>query len=333
MYLSPIAKGHGWVRHNKGGCELLGTRGPSILDDGLGRSLFLRYRVTGLWSQLVFEGLRTLNRAPPYTATGSKKPLCFTDPTLRRVSRTANETYHDFLIEEMLDIPELLQDIDSLPTYEGTTERQEHTQRLLSRAVMIMKKLDDWFCWFRVVHPYPYTWALSTNDEWLGPTRHGAFFPQRLEFVNLLVAQTMVHYWAAMVIILRSLVLCQDILARNHQAPQQYEHDKQLEGEDIEASAGESMPSELRDRALWFADCICYSAEYCVSKDQGAAGPVVLLFPLWIAKDLYADEGDQLSHGKEAFCAGIFQEMTSRGMHISKRLVVLSTKDQVEARK
>ena len=104
-----------------------------------------------------------------------------------------------------------------------------------------------------------------------------------------------------------------------------------MKHEDIEASVSGLMPSELRTTTSKFADCICYSAKYCVSRDKGAGGPVVLLFPLWIAKDLHANEGDGDSRQREVFCIEMFQESLSRAI-LGNTLLVLTYNPSVHTR-
>jgi hypothetical protein len=128
IYFPPIGHIHGWTSHNRGGCELLGTRGLSALYSDLGKDLFLRFRVTRVWSELTFEASPTLGCARSYAPTGSRKPFCFADPALRTISRLANESYHDFLMEAMLDIPELLKHMGSLSTYCDATDRWGHAE-------------------------------------------------------------------------------------------------------------------------------------------------------------------------------------------------------------
>jgi hypothetical protein len=123
-------------------------------------------------------------------------------------------------------------------------------------------------------------------------------------------------------------MVCQDILARDFNVLREDDSQDELGCEDAVDIWGEPLPGGPRATALRFADCICHSTEYCVSSDKGAAGPIVLLFPLWIAKDLYSYLGDELSERKEAFCVEVFEGIRSRGMHFSKALIDLSTKDQ-----
>jgi hypothetical protein len=263
-----------------------------------------------------------------YTAIGTKKSFCFSDPVLRSISRIANESYYDFLMEEMVDIPGLLEDIGSLFKHDAATERPLQVRRLLSKTMTIKQNLNDWLSSFRLVHPYPYTWSLSDNGNPSYSSRCNVVFRQQLQFTNLIVAQAMIHYWAAMVIVLRCVMACRDILARDLQILREDDIQEQLGREDAVDIEGEPLPDEPRATALRFADCICHSTEYCVSSDNGAAGPIVLLFPLWIAKDLYSHQGDELSERKEASCVEVFEGIRSRGMHFSKALIDLSSKDQ-----
>jgi hypothetical protein len=68
------------------------------LDSDLGRGLFLRFLVTGVWGQIVFEGLHVLKCAPLCTAVGARKLFSFSDPVLRNVSKVVNENHHDLLM-------------------------------------------------------------------------------------------------------------------------------------------------------------------------------------------------------------------------------------------
>jgi hypothetical protein len=326
IYFSPTAQGQGWVSHNKGGGELLRLRGSSIMNSDIGRGLFLRFRVTGVWTQLVFHASHVLKCVQLYTAIGTKKSFCFADPVLRSISREANENYYDFLVEEMVDIPGLLEDIGSLFRHGVATERKRHAQDLLARTLTVKNNLNDWLSSFRLTHPYPYKWSLSDSHDPLHLSGNSRGFPQQLQFINLLVAQAMIHYWAAMVIVLRCVMICQGILGNTFNVLQEDDYHGELGLEDIESLRREPLPFDPKTAALRFADCICYSAEYCVSDDKGAAGPIVLLFPLWIAKDFYSYEGDEMSKKKEAVCIEVFERIMSRGMHFSRALIQLSTK-------
>jgi hypothetical protein len=197
------------------------------------------------------------------------------------------------------------------------------TPRVLFRAVTIEKNLDDWLSSFRLTHPYPYIWSLSTGHDGTGRSRHGACFPQCLQFVNPMVAQAMVHYWAAMIIVLRCIMVCEDILASNPLVSQRYDPSEHIDGME-DGVLGEVMTrSGSKDMALRFAGCICCSAEYCTGKDKGTPGLIILLFPLWDAKDLYADEG-KLYQEKKSFCLEVFEEIMKRGFQFSKALMNLS---------
>lgn len=130
----------------------------------------------------------------------------------------------------------------------------------------------------------------------------------------------MIHYWAAMVIVLRYVMVCQGLISGGAESPQQYNRDERFGMDGIEVVGSEPIPSELRAIAVRFADCICYSAEYCASKELGAIGPIILLFPLLVARGLYSS-GGQIFQEKEAFCVEALEEITNRGMHCSKTLV------------
>jgi hypothetical protein len=227
----------------------------------------------------------------------------------------------------MVDIPGLLEGIGNLSRYGVAAERMRQAQNLLAKTVMVKNRLNNWLSSFRLIYPYPYTWSLSDSHDPLHLSGNSLGFPQQLHFINLLVAQAMIHYWAAMVVVLRCVMICQDILRNTFNVLQEDDYHEELGLEDIGSLRRDSLPFDPKSAALRFADCICYSTEYCVSDDKGAAGPILLLFPLWIAKDFYCQEGDEMSKRKEAVCVKVFERIMSRGMHFSKALIDLSTRD------
>lgn len=327
---SRAAADHGWVSHNKGGGELLKTRGASILQSKLGKGLFLRFRVTGLWTQLVFEASILLNIQTSIQA-GERRPFPFAGPSLRRISRIASENSHyDMLIDEMVDIPGLLHDVNVLSGRRGNAMLLgDIAQDIFLRAVTIAENLRNWLSCFTSKYPIPYTWTALALEAVPSCLANSVAFPLRFQFPNLLAAQSLVHYWAAMVILMRCIMVCQSMSAGATHPAQRlvYDYRKLVYSPHLNGDIAVSQPSAV---ASHFADNICHSAAYSSYHDKGMAGPIMLLFPLWIAKDTYANDESGLSHRKESYCVEVLKELAGRGMQISDVLINLSTKDVVQ---
>jgi hypothetical protein len=106
-----------------------------------------------------------------------------------------------------------------------------------------------------------------------------------------------------------------------------YDYQKLVYSPHLTGDIALSEPSAV---ASHFADNICHSAAYSSDHDKGMAGPIMLLFPLWIAKDTYANDDSGQSRQKESYCVEVLKALAGRGMQISGVLINLSTKDAVQ---
>ncbi|KAF4336540.1 C6 zinc finger domain protein [Fusarium beomiforme] len=330
MSENPAAIDHGWVSHNKGGAELLKTRGGSILESQLGKGLFLRFRVTALWTQLVFEASILLSQTN--IQVGKRKSFPFVDPSLRSISRIASQNSHyDMLMDRMVDIPGLLHDINVLSALRGNAlQPRGIAQDIFVRAVTIAENLRNWLDGFSSKYPVPYTWATPDSETVSPCLANSDAFPLHFHFPNLLAAQSLIHYWAAMVILMRCIMVCQRSSSAGVTHSAQtfvYDYQKLVNSPHLTGDIVLSEPSAI---AAHFADNICYSAAYSSDYDKGMAGPIMLLFPLWIAKDIYTNDDSGHSRQKELYCVELLRALAGRGMQLSGVLINLSTKDAVQ---
>ncbi|KAK2666318.1 Zn(2)-C6 fungal-type DNA-binding domain [Fusarium oxysporum f. sp. vasinfectum] len=328
---SRAAVDHGWVSHNKGGGELLKARGASILQGQLGMGLFLQFRVTGLWTQLVFEASILLKSQPDNQARKSG-PFAFADPSLRSISQIASQnSLYDMLVERMVDIPGLLQDVNVLSgRRRNALQQRAIAQDFFLRAVTIAENLRNWLAGFSSKYPVPYTWAVPDSETVFPCLANSDAFPLRFQFPNLLAAQSLIHYWAAMVILMRCIMVCQRSSSADvaySAQPFVYDYRKLVYSPHLTGDIALSEPSAV---ASHFADNICHSAAYSSDRDKGMAGPIMLLFPLWIAKDTYANDDSGHSCQKESYCVEVLRALAGRGMQISGVLINLSTQDAVQ---
>jgi hypothetical protein len=378
VYSAPTqpAQDIGWASHNKGGCELLVSRGASILQSELGRGLLLRFRVTGVWTQLVYEPHRAIlnsgSETPTkqlYTAVGKRKPFPFADPQLRQIAKVANQNYYDALIDAMVDIPGLLHDLDTLR--QGVCISKDDLQDILARSRATTAGLGTWLVEFLAENssayhcvcvdrprPRPHPRGDRAYDDVDLFPHAGAF-----RFQNLLAAQAVTHFWAALVVLARCVAACQALSRSTGSVDLEGEVEEEvreacmllwecaapslpLPGVLSSSSSPSSSSSSWSSAGSWqgywdeaivtdprvlgccFADMVCSTAGYFTAPERGMSGPIILLFPLWIAKDMYANMHDDLARRKEGFCLEVFSGLAARGMKISDALMSLSTKTQ-----
>ncbi|KAJ5378346.1 uncharacterized protein N7496_005755 [Penicillium cataractarum] len=298
---------HGWIAHNKGACEIIMSRGDALLKTELGRSIFLRFRISGL-----------------YAAIGRREAFSLAGQEFSRLSRFANANYFDFLVEEMMSIPQLLKDMKDLATETVHAVVHSRAQKISIHASAIMRAMFRWLADFRLKnHPHPCVWFEPLRD--IAESSDRPLYSEQLKFPNLLVAQAMIHYWATMIILLKCVLFCAPIVGNVAAASPLLGREPSgylgfSPANNANACRQEPTGSGLDIELIQFADAIACSVRYCTSEKAGAAGPLALLFPLWVAKDLHESGNDTASQQKSEYCLGVFRTLMERGVKFSEPL-------------
>jgi hypothetical protein len=220
------------------------------------------------------------------------------------------------LIEKIIPIPSVLQDIWSFsiqPTCQP--ERITRAKALIERSVAIAQSLFSWYAKKDCLQVYKkdisaVMSASNTSTNTL---------PAPVTFPNLMVAQALTHYWAAIIVVLRCITICHEkVSCFSSEAPIP-----------IKAWLFAHLNVDMDPQAIarQFADAICSSVLYCIAADKGTAGSIILLHPLPIAKDLYKNEADVLAKQKQAFCIDALKTLMARGLRFSHALIQLSSQD------
>ena len=321
MYFQHLGHEHGWFSHNKGGCNLIKSRGSSILETELGRSLFIRFRVTGIWSDLTLGASKAFHRANQaldavHSSAETKWSFALADPGMARLSQIATQSYYDLLIEKIIPIPSVLQDIWTLSTQPTSQpEMIRRAKSLIERSVAIAGSLFSWYattdCLQVLKHDRSPAVPPSSNST--------NTLPAPVTFPNLMVAQALTHYWAAVIVVLRCIILCHEKLCCLST--------EALTPTKVWLFAHLRVDMDPQTIARQFADAICSSVGYCTAADKGTAGSILLLHPLSVAKDFYANEADAIAKSKQAFCIAVFRTLMDRGLRFSHTLVQLSGQD------
>ncbi|PCG96127.1 Hypothetical protein PENO1_070030 [Penicillium occitanis (nom. inval.)] len=298
---------HGWIAHNKGACEILMSRGHALLKTVLGRSMFLRFRISGL-----------------YAAIGRREAFPLAGQEFSWLSRLANSNYFDYLVEEMMSIPQLLKDMKDLATETVQTVVHSMVQKISIRASAIMGAILRWLADFRLKHhPHPCVWFEPIHD--IDESSGRPLYLEQLRFPNLLVAQAMIHYWATLIILLKCVLFCAPIVGNVAAASPLLGSESGgylgfPPANNANACRQEPTGSGLNIRLIQLADAIACSVRYCTSEKAGATGPLALLFPLWVAKDTYESGNDAACQQKTEYCLGVFRKLMERGVKFSEPL-------------
>jgi hypothetical protein len=230
----------------------------------------------------------------------------------------------------MIEIPGFLHEFNHLSHSTGNmVEIGQKLRDITSRGMTVNNKLNKWFVNF--------LWQRGPTcyKKFIVPQPKDSVFPARYRFQNLFIAQNIIHFWASMVILARLFSLCQSL----YQVTVPNSIGLRLDYSHLYSHAASGILPRpiLKDAgsedseaiASHYADEICIAADYCIASDKGTSGPIIMLFPLWIAKDIYASKGDIISRQKEVFCTEIFKGLASRGLKISEALVSLSTQQSL----
>ncbi|KAI7978688.1 hypothetical protein EIK77_010594 [Talaromyces pinophilus] len=318
MYSQPSGHEHGWFSHNGGGCELIKRRGSSILETELGRSLFIRFHVTGIWRDLTlgaskaFQGWSDVVHAM-HSSPGTKWSFALADPGMSRLSESVSQNYYDLLIEKVTSIPSLLQAVGSLSTQSMSQSRKAiRAKALIERAVAIVKSLFSWFATTDCLQVYQ-----ADTSTVMFPCDNTNILPPPVAFPNLMIAQALVHYWAAMIVVLRCIIICHEKLSFSSEAP------RSTKAWLFSQLGVEMEPETIAEQ---FADAICSSVDYCSATDKGTVGAIILLHPLAISKDFYANSAaaDASAKSKRDFCILVLNKFKARGLLFAQALIQLS---------
>lgn len=233
-------------------------------------------------------------------------------------------------------IPQLLKDMTDLGTETDQAVVHTRAMELFARGKAMIRSLISWLADFKLKYPTPCVWlgisadsignSNTLGNDAAGSTRGQPLYWQQLDFPNLLVAQAMMHYWAAMIILLRCVLPCVRIAGSHDTASVllQFWTSDYL-GLVFPIAHKHSMGAEQATRyepsyiMVQLADAIACSVPYCISGKKGAVGALVVLWPLWVIKDLHenADWNDRTSQRKHEYCLRVFQGLVDRGVKFS----------------
>lgn len=220
----------------------------------------------------------------------------------------------------MVDLPGILEDVDRLEGCLDEAVRVRLARDVLLRCRVQARIYRMWLLSVRVQRPDAYDESLAiqeADDENDG--NEDIEFRSFFTFQDMLIAQAMMHYWAAMLIVISCLVQCQKVV----EAPLDASNDSnlfvnELVEEGIRTSHGASdgakpvSVDELSELAEHMADCICKAIPYNVSDELSTTMLKSVCAPLWVARDYYSNQSGERCKGKLAWCVRQLEKISPR---------------------
>jgi hypothetical protein len=150
------------------------------------------------------------------------------------------------------------------------------------------------------VHGQLYWIVPSVADSPADDPVLGRVFPLVFQFPSLRIAQLHLLYWSMLILLYRTIQDIKKKLKRQVTSCTATQHGFGLQDQDkSELCAEHNCPSN--DRIALLANNISQSFEYCYRSKNGTLGPLLTIFPLWVAQSFYMSQSDR---GRElAWCS------------------------------
>ncbi|KAL7811201.1 hypothetical protein V8C44DRAFT_330946 [Trichoderma aethiopicum] len=244
---------NGWQAHTRGISTLIREKGPEAFQDGIAHQLFTSFRVFMLLEAIQHRGETFLDEPAWRTVPFSSEP----------------RSLMQSLLDQISGLPSLLQRLDAISN--GSPKGQtEDIVALYKDFDAQMLRLEDWETNLNSGAESRLLWwpvALSSDT--------GTAFPISYEFTNVLVANTIIHYWGFLLVIQISLETLQAICDKH--------------GID-NSHIAKQRATALLDRKLTLANDICQSVRYHLRPEMKLYGPAATLFPLNVALQIFRQE-------------------------------------------
>jgi hypothetical protein len=184
----------------------------------------------------------------------------------------------------MAQLPSIMEALDKTAISTNKTAETSVLIRLLERC----SSLDDQLlAWHKILKPQVngqlYCIVPSVADSPADDPVLGRVFPLVYQFPSLRTARFHLIYWSMLILLYR---IIQDLQEKLKRAQLSSEH---------------KCPSN--DGIALLANNICQTLEYCYHSKNGTLGPLITIFPLWVAESFYMSQSNR---GRElAWCSAL----------------------------
>ncbi|PMD12332.1 hypothetical protein NA56DRAFT_756693 [Hyaloscypha hepaticicola] len=308
LFSSSSENGQGWVSHVRGGSWILRSIDRNVFSSPVGSLLCPRIRTIH-----ILESIQSRKTSP---LTG----LHF-NSSVENGTIDINGQLQDLMIQ----IPGLLETFDSLALAQlHEISRRTALPSLLQRCSRLEVQLLAWCEVLREQVSGPLYSSIDPVAQNPIDSSGTRTFPRAFQFPSLNIAQLLLLYWSALIILYRTI---QDIDKRITEiqvktGKRRNLSNSPLQDSDFESDLGfsqhpnHSISSTVHIASL--ANKICQSFEYCYKGTNGTFGIQSTVFPRWVATDFYASIPEY--HREWAWCQEV-DNLTAPGSRFDLRVM------------
>ncbi|QYT05454.1 Zn(2)-C6 fungal-type domain-containing protein [Trichoderma simmonsii] len=269
---------NGWSAHTRGVSKLVQEKGPEAFK-------------TGVLHQL-FAGFRIFMRKESFL----DEPAWKTEPF-----SSEPKSLMQSLLDEISGLPSLLQRLDVISESDKEHQKEEIVA-LYKDFDTQMLRLQDWEANLKIsTNSRVLWWPVASSQD------HETSFPISYEFANILVANTMSHYWSFLLVIQISI---STLLALSNE-----------KGAGLACLSKQQATISPENRVALAKD-ICQSMRYHLQPEMGLYGPAATLYPINVALQIFREENKM----KEVvWCENFISKLETMGILLASHIPSVET--------
>ncbi|OPB40318.1 hypothetical protein A0O28_0003970 [Trichoderma guizhouense] len=276
---------NGWSAHTRGVCKLVQEKGPNAFKTGVLHQLFAGFRIFMLLGAI------------------QQRKESFLDEPVWKIEPFSSEpkSLMQSLLDEISGLPSLLQRLD-LISRSDTEHQQEEIAALYKDFDTQMLRLEEWEANLKIsTNSRVLWWPVTSSPD------HEASFPISYEFANILVANTMSHYWSFLLVIQTSISTLL-ILSKEKDV-------------DVAYLLKQRATISPENRVALAKD-ICQSMRYHLQPEMGLYGPAATLYPINVALQIFREENKM----KEVvWCENFISKLETMGILLASHIPSVET--------
>ncbi|KAL7953035.1 hypothetical protein V8C34DRAFT_297959 [Trichoderma compactum] len=276
---------NGWLAHTRGVCKLVQEKGPEAFKTGVLHQLFTSFRIFMLLGAIQQRNESFLDEPAWKIEPFSSKP----------------KTLMQSLLDQISGLPSLLQRLDAI-SGSGQEHQKEDIAALYKDFDIQMHHLKDWEANIKIsTNSRILWWPVASSPD------HETPFPISYEFANILVANTMSHYWSFLLVLQISISTLLTI--------------SEEKGVDVAYLLKRRATISPENRVALARD-ICQSMQYHLQPEMGLYGPAATLYPINVALQIFREENKM----KEVVCCENFiSKLETMGILLASHIPPVET--------
>ncbi|KAK4078114.1 uncharacterized protein Triagg1_3130 [Trichoderma aggressivum f. europaeum] len=275
---------NGWSAHTRGVCKLIQEKGPEAFKTGVLHQLFAGFRIFMLLGAI------------------QQRKESFLDESAWKLEPFSSESKSlmQSLLDEISGLPSLLQRLDII-SKSGQEHQKEEIVALYKDFDTQLLRLEDWEANLKIsTNSRVLWWPVASSPD------HETSSPISYEFANILVANTMSHYWSFLLVI---QISTSALLALSKE-----------KGIDMACLLKQRTISPENRVAL--AKDICQSMRYHLQAEMGLYGPAATLYPINVALQIFREE-NKLE--EVVWCENFISKLETMGILLASHIPSVET--------